>query len=49
MEGITLAGDTIVYSFSGFRLNQGIPDTRFIYDSPASANVYNNFLFSTDN
>jgi outer membrane lipoprotein-sorting protein len=49
MEGITLAGDAIVYSFSGFRLNQGIPDTRFIYDSPASANVYNNFLFSTDN
>ncbi len=49
MDGVTLAGDSIVYSFSGFRLNQGISDTRFIYDSPASANVYNNFLFSTDN
>ncbi|TFG82446.1 MAG: outer membrane lipoprotein carrier protein LolA [Spirochaetales bacterium] len=49
MEGVTLAGDTIIYDFSAFHINQGIPDTRFIYDSPASANVYNNFLFSTEN
>jgi outer membrane lipoprotein-sorting protein len=48
MEGTTLAGDVISYDFTGIKLDQGVPDTRFIYDSPASANMYNNFLFSTD-
>lgn len=48
MEGVTLAGDTIVYDFTGIKLDQGIADTRFLYDAPASANVYNNFLFETD-
>jgi len=48
LEGVTLAGDTISYDFKGIKLDQGIPDTRFIYDSPASANMYNNFLFSTE-
>ncbi|MBN2875716.1 MAG: outer membrane lipoprotein carrier protein LolA [Spirochaetales bacterium] len=48
MDGVTLAGDLISYDFTSIRLDQGIPDTRFIYDSPASANVYNNFLFSSD-
>ncbi len=49
MEGTTLAGDTIVYDFLQIKLNQGIPATRFVYDSPASANLYNNFLFSSEN
>lgn len=49
MEGITLAGATISYDFTKIRLDQDIPATRFIYDSPASANMYNNFLFSSDN
>jgi outer membrane lipoprotein-sorting protein len=35
-----------VFSFYNYRLNQGIPDNRFIYDPPASANDYNNFLFA---
>jgi outer membrane lipoprotein-sorting protein len=48
MEGTTLAGDLIMYDFTGIKLDQGVPDTRFIYDSPASANMYNNFLFSSD-
>lgn len=48
MDGVTLAGDSIRYDFRSIRLNQGIPATRFIYDSPASANKYNNFLFSSD-
>ncbi|MDR3284668.1 MAG: outer-membrane lipoprotein carrier protein LolA [Treponema sp.] len=38
--------EVFVFSFSGYRLNQGIPDQRFIYDPPASANDYNNFLFA---
>lgn len=49
MEGTTLAGDTIIYDFLKIKLNQGIPATRFVYDSPASANLYNNFLFSSEN
>ena len=49
MEGITLAGDLISYDFTKIKLNQNIQDTRFIYDSPASANMYNNFLFSSEN
>ncbi len=49
MEGTTLAGDLISYDFVGIKLDQGIADTKFIYDSPASANMYNNFLFSSEN
>ncbi len=49
MDGRTLAGDLISYDFKNIRLDQDIPATRFIYDSPASANVYNNFLFSSEN
>ncbi|MDR1470263.1 MAG: outer membrane lipoprotein carrier protein LolA [Spirochaetaceae bacterium] len=40
-----LAGGTIQFDFTNVKTNQGIPEQRFIYDSPASANVYNNFLF----
>ncbi|MDA8427347.1 MAG: outer membrane lipoprotein carrier protein LolA [Treponema sp.] len=47
IEGWTIAGDKIVFDFTGIKLNQGIPAAHFIYDSPASANVYNNFLFGS--
>jgi outer membrane lipoprotein-sorting protein len=40
-----LAGGVIQFDFTNVKTNQGIPEQRFIYDSPASANVYNNFLF----
>ncbi len=38
----------VVYTFyySGYRINTGLSDQRFIYDPPSSANNYNNFLFS---
>jgi len=49
LEGWTLSGDKIVFDFTGIKTNQGIPAARFVYDSPASANVYNNFLFNSDN
>ncbi|MDR2793510.1 MAG: outer-membrane lipoprotein carrier protein LolA [Treponema sp.] len=45
MDGTTLAGALIRFDFSAIKINQGIPEQRFIYDSPASANMYNNFLF----
>jgi outer membrane lipoprotein-sorting protein len=45
IEGRTIADTQVRFDFSNIRINQGIPEARFIYDSPASANLYNNFLF----
>ncbi len=46
IDAQTVSGDRVVFDFSGYALNQGILDNRFLYDSPASANMFNNFLFS---
>jgi outer membrane lipoprotein-sorting protein len=46
IEGRTIADTMVRFDFSDIKINQGIPEQRFIYDSPASANNYNNFLFS---
>jgi outer membrane lipoprotein-sorting protein len=45
IEGRTIAEGLVRFDFSNIKTNQGIPEQRFIYDSPASANLYNNFLF----
>ncbi|MDR2782241.1 MAG: outer membrane lipoprotein carrier protein LolA [Treponema sp.] len=45
MDGVTLAGGLVRFDFAAIKINQGIPEQRFIYDSPASSNMYNNFLF----
>ena len=45
IEGRTIADVLLRFDFSNIRTNLGIPEQRFIYDSPASANLYNNFLF----
>jgi outer membrane lipoprotein-sorting protein len=45
IEGRTIAEGLVQFDFTNIKVNQGIPEQRFIYDSPASANVYNNFLF----
>ena len=45
IEGRTIADGQVRFDFSSIRTNLGIPEMRFIYDSPASANMYNNFLF----
>ena len=45
IEGRTIADVLVRFDFSNIRTNVGIPEQRFIYDSPASANLYNNFLF----
>jgi outer membrane lipoprotein-sorting protein len=45
MEGRTIAESEVRFDFTNVKTNQGIPEQRFIYDSPASANMYNNFLF----
>ncbi|QTQ14722.1 outer membrane lipoprotein carrier protein LolA [Treponema parvum] len=46
VEAVTTRGETITFNFSDYVLNRAIPDQRFIYDPPSSANNYNNFLFS---
>jgi len=45
IEGWTVANERVAFDLSGIKTNQGIPANRFLYDAPASANVYNNFLF----
>jgi outer membrane lipoprotein-sorting protein len=49
IEGRTITDGEVRFDFTNVRINQGIPEQRFIYDSPASANMYNNFLFSDSN
>lgn len=36
------------FDFKDIKTNEGIPDTRFEYDSPASANIFENFLFEAE-
>jgi outer membrane lipoprotein-sorting protein len=48
IEGRTIAEGEVRFDFTNIRTNQGIPEQRFIYDSPPSANIYNNFLFRED-
>jgi outer membrane lipoprotein-sorting protein len=45
IEGRTIADGEVRFDFTNVKVNLGIPEQRFIYDSPASANMYNNFLF----
>lgn len=46
VEAVTTGNEDFIFNFTNYALNQNIPDTRFIYDSPGSANTYGNFLFS---
>lgn len=46
IEAVTTTNETFIFEFSDYALNTNIPDARFIYDAPSSANNYNNFLFT---
>lgn len=46
IDARTISGDQIRFDFTGYALNQGILDNRFDYDPPASANMFNDFLFT---
>ena len=46
IHATTPRGEVYVFNFQNYKLNQDIHDQRFIYTSPSSANVYNNFLLS---
>lgn len=46
VEAVTPKGEEFVFNFYEYKLNQGLPDQRFVYEAPSSANNYNNFLYS---
>ena len=46
VEAVTVRGESFIFNFTDYKLNQDLTDQRFIYDPPSSANNYNNFLFS---
>jgi outer membrane lipoprotein-sorting protein len=46
IEGTPISGTAIRFDFININVNQDIPDLRFLYDSPASANIIPNFMFS---
>ena len=48
IEGSTISGITITFTFSNIKTNQNIPIARFNYDLPAGANIFNDFLFKTE-
>jgi len=48
ISGVALNYAELIYDFTRIRINQNIPETRFQYDSPAYANVYQNFLFDAE-
>ena len=45
IEGRTISDALVRFDFSNIRTNLGIPEQRFIYDAPPTANMYHNFLF----
>jgi outer membrane lipoprotein-sorting protein len=45
IEGTLSSGDKVVMDFANVRLNQGLPDSRFAYDSPPDAYVIQDWLF----
>lgn len=44
VAAVPKSGGTIQMDFENYALNTGIPNERFVYDPPSSANIYNNFL-----
>ncbi|MEM5947295.1 outer-membrane lipoprotein carrier protein LolA [Spirochaetia bacterium 38H-sp] len=48
IEGVTIDYEKIQFDFINLRANQNIPESRFEYETPASANVYYNFLFDSE-
>jgi outer membrane lipoprotein-sorting protein len=47
--GVTPENETVQFDFKKIIINQNIPDARFEYIPPASANVFENFLFDPGN
>ncbi|MCL2382308.1 MAG: outer membrane lipoprotein carrier protein LolA [Treponema sp.] len=45
IEASTLTNAVVRFDFTDIRVNVGIPEQRFAYTPPPTANMYNNFLF----
>jgi outer membrane lipoprotein-sorting protein len=45
ISGRTVNETSVRFDFSNIRVNQGIPEQRFVFDAPPAANMFNNFLF----
>lgn len=43
--GVTANYEEIQFDFENIAINRGIPDGRFEYEAPSSANLFDNFLF----
>jgi outer membrane lipoprotein-sorting protein len=48
ITGVTIGYEEFMLDLTDIVANQNIPDTRFEYDSPPYANVYNDFLFEAE-
>jgi outer membrane lipoprotein-sorting protein len=48
VEGTQSSGDKVVMDFTNIRTNQGVPDSRFVYDAPPYANVIQDWLFDPE-
>jgi len=48
IEGTQVNGDKVTMDIANIRVNQGVPDDRFTYDSPPYANVISDWLFDTE-
>ena len=48
VEGTQTNGDKVVMDFTNIRTNQGVPDSRFVYDAPPYANVIQDWLFDPE-
>ncbi len=46
VDAVTSHNAEFIFDFHDYKLNSNIPDQRFIYNAPSSANNYNNFLFT---
>jgi len=44
IDGVTIAGASVRFDLTEVRLNQGIPEMRFLFDPPPHAHMHNNFL-----
>jgi len=49
IEGRTIGESELRFDFTSIRLNIGIPEARFAFETPPSANMYDNFLFRDSN
>jgi outer membrane lipoprotein-sorting protein len=48
VEGTQPGGDKVIMDFTNIRTNQGVPDSRFVYDAPPYANVIQDWLFDPE-